>query len=176
MRPDSDAAEAYFKRFQRSKAVFVVGLACGFRFGDLVSLRWSSIDFTSNGGIVTITTKKTGASVTLPMSNFVRDALRACLGCHDEFVFVAESGAPYDRSTLRRYFSKTKKIAGIARRFRWHDMRHCFGTKLARSNAVAATTIRDAMGHRSVRTSERYARRERVTRRRRRHEPDSNPP
>lgn len=87
--------------------MFIVALDAGLRYGDLVHLKWSSIDF-SNGGMITVDVRKTGARVTLPMSDLVRWALRACAGQHDDYVFVTERGLPYDRSTLRRYFAKAK--------------------------------------------------------------------
>lgn len=49
------------------------------------------------------------------------------------------------------------EIAGIKRRFRFHDQRHTFASILA-TNGINAFTLRDLLGHTSTRTTERYAR------------------
>jgi site-specific recombinase XerD len=60
-------------------------------------------------------------------------------------------------STIKRYFKTAKAIAGITRRFRFHDQRHTFARTLA-SNGINSFTLRDLFGHTSTRTTERYAR------------------
>jgi site-specific recombinase XerD len=50
-----------------------------------------------------------------------------------------------------------KAIAGIARRFRFHDQRHTFASTLA-SKGINSFTLRDLLGHTSTRTTERYPR------------------
>ena len=56
-----------------------------------------------------------------------------------------------------RYFKIAKAIAGITRRFRFHDQRHTFASILA-TKGINAFTLRDLLGHTSTRTTERYAR------------------
>src|ERR1019366_602818 len=50
-----------------------------------------------------------------------------------------------------------KALAGITRRLRLHDLRHTFASRLA-SRGVGLQIIAKALGHRSTRMTERYAR------------------
>jgi integrase len=70
---------------------------------------------------------------------------------------LTEAGQPYSVSTINRHFKKAKTIAGIVRRFRFHDLRHSFASLLA-SRGVSIQVIAKALGHSSPSTSERYAR------------------
>jgi integrase len=56
-----------------------------------------------------------------------------------------------------RYFALAKKLAGITRRFRFHDLRHSFASR----HAAAGTPlqiIQKMMGHASIKMTERYSR------------------
>jgi len=157
MRPEGDAARTYFERFRSSKPLFVVALETGLRRSDLLSLRWSSVDF--QGGWIRVTTHKTKEEVTIPISTACRQALLECRNrpVVSDRVFLEESGAPLSETRIRRHFAIAKEIADIARRFRFHDLRHTFASTLA-SRGVSLQVIAKALGHASVKMSERYAR------------------
>jgi integrase len=72
-------------------------------------------------------------------------------------MFLTEDGQPYSVSTINRYFRKAKELAGITRRFRFHDLRHSFASLLA-SKGVSIQVIAKALGHSSSSMAERYAR------------------
>jgi len=74
-----------------------------------------------------------------------------------EYVLLTPDGRPYAESTIKRYFKTAKAIAGITRRFRFHDQRHTFASTLA-SKGINSFTLRDLLGHTSTRTTERCAR------------------
>jgi integrase len=63
----------------------------------------------------------------------------------------------YLHHVLRRHFAKAKQLAGLHRRFRFHDLRHTSGSKMA-SAGVPLQIIAKVLGHSSVAMSERYAR------------------
>lgn len=151
----STALEFHFERFRASKPLFVVALETGLRRGDLLGLKWSHV----KGDQIQLLMKKTRKFVEIPLSTACRQALEECrsksiLG---ENVFLTDTGQPYPVATIRRYFALAKTIAGIKRRFRFHDLRHTFGSTLA-SRGVSIQVIAKAMGHSSVRVTERYAR------------------
>ena len=73
-----------------------------------------------------------------------------------EYVFATDEGRPYSEATLRRYFALANKLAGITRRCRLNDLRHTFASNLA-SEGMSLLEIRHALGHTTVRMSERYA-------------------
>jgi integrase len=63
----------------------------------------------------------------------VRAALDKCRKRQimSEYVPLTPDGRPYAESTIKRYFKTAKAIAGITRRFRFHDQRHTFASTLA---------------------------------------------
>ena len=157
LRPDGPAAAVYFERFRSSKPLFVVALETGFRRSDLLNLRWSSVDF--QGGWIRVTTEKTKEEVTIPISAACRQALLECRNRRivSDCVFLEGNGKSLSETRVRRHFAIAKELAGITRRFRFHDLRHTFASTLA-SRGVSLQVIAKALGHASVKMSERYAR------------------
>ena len=146
-----------FERYQWSKPLFILALYTGLRRSDLRLLKWTSVDL--NTGIIRLVMRKTKRPVLLPIVTKVRTALDACRKrtVMSEYVLLTPEGKPYSESTIKRYFKIAKAIAGITRRFRFHDQRHTFASVLA-SNGINSFTLRDLLGHTSTRTTERYAR------------------
>jgi integrase len=158
MRSDSEAADAYFLRFRKSKQLFLAALRTGLRSGDLLRLRWAEVQKKEGEFVmISLTMRKTSKACHIPLSADLREVLKDCAGDHPVFVFVQPDGQPYAKKTMQRYFSKAKKIAGIERRLRIHDLRHSFGSRLA-GEGVNLLVIRDVLGHSSVAVTERYSR------------------
>jgi integrase len=171
LRPDGEAAGCLFERFRELRPLFVVALETGLRKGDLLALRWSSVDL--KNGWLRVAMGKTQEEALIPLSRLCRAALEECRTrvVGHEFVFVSE-GAPRRKAGVRalapqwrrvpevrvlRAFETAKKLAGITRRFRFHDLRHTFASTLA-SQGVSLQVIAKALGHTTTRMSERYAR------------------
>jgi integrase len=159
MRDDSDAAHAYFLRFNASKDLFVTALETGIRSGDLRALARRNVDFEE--GWIRFIQQKTGREVVIPISRECRLALEHALAGRDvgpdDTVFVTENGVPYSVSTMQRNFKMAKRLAGITRRFRVHDLRHTYGCDLATAG-LPLRFIGKVMGHTDSATTERYAR------------------
>src|SRR5208337_3967409 len=67
----------------------------------------------------------------------------------DELVFPSKAGTVLDPSNLfHYYFLPCLEHAGL-RRFRFHDLRHTFGSLLIQDDASLAY-VRDQMGHSSI--------------------------
>ncbi len=149
------AIDFHFARFRAARPIFVVALETGLRRGDLLALKWSHVQTDH----VQLLMRKTKRFVEIPVSSACRTAFGECRGRSivGEQVFLTDSGQPYSVTTIRRYFDLAKAIAGIKRRFRFHDLRHTFGSTLA-SRGVSIQVIAKAMGHSTVRVTERYAR------------------
>jgi len=163
MRSDSDAAHAYFLRFNASKDLFVVALETGIRSGDLRGLARRHVDFEE--GWIRFVQRKTAKEVVIPISRACRVALEHALANRDagpdDPVFVTETGVPYSVSTMQRHFKVAKRIAGISRRLRVHDLRHSFGCSLATAG-LPLRFIGKVMGHTNSATTECYARPDQV--------------
>jgi len=159
MRDDSNAAHAYFLRFNASKDLFVVALETGIRSGDLRALARRHVDFEE--GWIRFVQHKTGKEVVIPISDDCRAALQHALAGREigpgDPIFVTESGLPYSGSTMQRHFKIAKRLAGLNRRFRIHDLRHSFGCDLATAG-LPLRFIGKVMGHANSATTDRYAR------------------
>lgn len=83
---------------------------------------------------------------------------RAGLGINGHHpVFCTLAGAPLDDGYVRRLYKRLGVRAGIDKRVHPHGMRHTFAHELDREG-VPLTTIRDALGHSSTATTDRYLR------------------
>jgi len=160
MRDDSEAARFYFLRFRRSRLLFITALETGLRKnGDARALKVHSVKFADDW--ISLVQQKTRRQVVVPLSRACRAAIKEALAGRDagpdDYVFVTEFGAPYSESTINRYFKIAKKIAGITRRLRFHDLRHTFGSDLATAG-LPLPFIGKVMGHTNPATTARYAR------------------
>lgn len=158
LRGDSKAAGAYFARYCELREFFIVAVETGLRNrSDLRNLKWASVDF--HGGFIRVLMQKTQLEAEIPMSAACRAALLACRAKSivSEYVFVDVKGNRFSITRIRRVFQLAKKLAGINRRFRPHDLRHTFGCRLADHN-ISLQKIAKALGHTTTRMAERYAR------------------
>jgi integrase len=154
--PAGEAALVYFDFFRATRPLFVVALETGLSRGDLLALRWQDVATSP----IRVKRHKTGVEAVIPISNAYQAALdEAKSQAHTgkDRVFVGPSGRPLCIDTLWRYFQIAKKLAGIDRRLRFHDLRHTFGSRLV-SAGVPLAMVAKAMGHKSIRMTERYAR------------------
>jgi integrase len=153
----SDFVTYAFARLQWSRPLFVLALYTGLRRSDLRLLKWENVDL--QAGVIRLIMRKTKRPVLLPIVPKVRAALDNCLKrtVMSEYVLLTPNGKPYSESTIKRYFKTAKAVAGITRRFRFHDQRHSFASTLA-SKGINSFTLRDLLGHASIVTTARYAR------------------
>jgi len=158
LRSDSKAAGAYYDRFRDLREFFIVAIETGLRNrSDLRNLKWTSVDF--HGGFIRVFMQKTQLEAEIPMSAACRAALvaRRAKSASGAYVFVDGKGKRFSLTRIRRVFVLAKKLAGITRRFRPHDLRHTFGCRLADRN-IGLQKIAKALGHTTTRMAERYAR------------------
>jgi integrase len=148
---------AYHDELMReAKPFFVVAAHTGLALSDLLTLRWSDLDLERR--VLVRERNKTGITATVPLNDAVVAALQEVRTrpiVSAEYVFVTRAAMPYSRTTVKRYFVQAKKLGKITKRFRFHDLRHAFLTRLA-SRGLGAFLIQKAAGHANVRTSQRY--------------------
>ena len=70
------------------------------------------------------------------------------------FIFCTENNRPHHKQKVHRFFKEALKKAGI-NDFRFHDLRHCYGTWLADSGADIYTIAR-LLGLKDIRMATRY--------------------
>ena len=150
---------------QDAEAVRVAAYT-GLRLGELLALRWRDVDFA--GASLTISRAlsagvegppKSGRIRQVPLSDQAAAALerlsrRKHFTEEAELVFCSVLGRQLDGSALRRRFKRARDSAGL-RPLRWHDLRHTFGSVLVAAG-IDLASVKDAMGHSRITTTERY--------------------
>lgn len=139
----------------------------GLRLGELLALHWSDVDWSGYALNVSRafsagqeTSPKSGKVRRVPLPDQAMVALeqlsqRVDFTKPDELVFCnVVTGRALDGSALRRRFKEAQAVAGV-HPMRWHDLRHTYGSLLAASGEELVT-IKSAMGHANISTTEVY--------------------
>ena len=119
--------------------IIVFALHTGMRRGEILKLQWSHVDLARR--TLTILEQKNGARDTLPVNETAMEILQARAAARTSsaaFVFV--NGADHQRNArnLLRAFYPAMRKAGITR-FRFHDLRHTFATRLIQAGVDVYT-------------------------------------
>jgi integrase len=139
--------------------------ASGMRLKECVTLRWSEVNF---GTKQIVKTGKGGRRIVFPITDTIREILFPLQGLHADFVFtyVAIHGNkrlgiirgqryPLSYNGTKSAWQKMRSDAGL-KDFRFHDLRHDFGTKLLRDNGNLKL-VQKAMNHADIKSTLRYA-------------------
>jgi integrase len=118
-----------------------------------IDLVWEHIDLDTR--LATVPRTKNGDAVHVPLN---ADAIKALMifrsrgDCTGRVVRNA-AGKPLNYPT--QWFVPAVRAAGI-KNFRWHDLRHCFASRL-RQTGVPLGNIAELLGHRGLAMTRRYA-------------------
>jgi integrase len=149
----------------------------GLRVGELRALRWRDIDFTGqavrvsrnrptshpSGELDQAPKSGRGRSVPITPAAFLALERISKLGYPvgpEDFVFATEGAGPVDGARLRHALYRGLEAAGLGylrtkpNPFRWHDLRHTFGTMAVR--VFPLTDVQAYMGHSNIQTTMRY--------------------
>lgn len=138
-----------------------VALRTGLRFGELIALEWSDIDF--NGRQITVRQSfsrgKLGSTKSnkiryVPMLEEVYQILQA-RSKKDTFVFSQDNGSPCNPMLCLRYLHKSCRESGL-RKIGWHTFRHTFASHLTQIG-VSVNVVKELLGHSDIRTTMRYS-------------------
>ena len=155
--------------------LFLMALRAGLRKGELIAVRWGDIQFgvsedDCNRYILVqrnfvrgkFTTPKSKKSRRVDLSRELRSTLlrlrdermleafvKGKTSVADDLVFRSKAGSVIDQSNLsRNHFLPCLEHAGL-RRFRFHDLRHTFGSLLIQDGA-SLTYVKEQMGHSTI--------------------------
>ncbi len=129
----------------------------GMRRGEILGLKWSWVDFARGCIRLPADATKNGKPRTVPMNQVVRKVLgashRGGTVKPDELVFKN----PRTRGSLSDVKKSFRAACDDAKLedFRFHDLRHTFGTRLADTGADPFV-IAEVMGHSDLRMTKRY--------------------
>ena len=151
--PDRPLTNAEEARLLAEAADYLVGpiqfsLLTGLRKNNVFTLDWSQIDMQARAMTLLV---KGGKLLRLPLSD---DAflLLANLGPVDAGPVFTRNGKPI--GSWKTAWKGALRRAGIWG-FRWHDLRHTFGSRLV-ANGVDISAVQDLMGHADITTTRRY--------------------
>lgn len=136
----------------------------GLRQGELRALRWRDV----GERVVTVSRAVSAEQVTGTKGGRVRHVPLVPKAAHalarlkqrddftapGELVFCNWRGRPLDKSALVARFKRARDAAGL-RPLRFHDLRHTYGSLLAQAG-VDVLSIKNAMGHSDLQTTQRY--------------------
>jgi integrase len=149
-----DLSEVVFA--DRLRPMILLSLNTGLRRGELFNLKWADIDFTNSNLTVHGFNTKSGTTRHVPLNDEAIWALREWQRADREIDGIVFPGKISDRlNNVRRSWGAILDAAGIAR-FRWHDMRHTFASRLV-MGGVDLNTVRELLGHSDYKMTLRYA-------------------
>jgi integrase len=163
----TDEAAARGDEDRQDAELVRVAAYTGLRRGELVALLWRDVDFQRrklvvcravSGGVETSSTKSRRARE-VPLADQAAGALarlsqRGDFTSVDDYVFCSRLGRRLDGSALRRRVDRARDAAGL-RALRFHDLRHTYGSLLV-AGGVDLASVKAAMGHSRITTTERY--------------------
>jgi len=144
-------------------SMVVIALGLGLRKREQLNLRRDQVDFSRNVVIASRTKGRRNREIPMDvLDSRIKDVLQIL--CRnkkaDEFVFVnPRTGNPY--TDIKRAFG-TVCLKAKVNDLEWHDLRATFCTRLALAG-YDAFTIKAIMGHKDMKTTERYIRANRLT-------------
>jgi integrase len=152
---------------EQDAAILLTAAFTGLRRGELIALRWRSVEFTratirvvASYSERSLSTPKSGRARSVPMAPLVAEALaRLASRGHDDqgddLVFPGSFGEYLDGSALYRRYKLALRRAGL-RPLRFHDLRHTFGTQVISNPAVSILQLKAWMGHQDIDTTMKY--------------------
>lgn len=157
-------------------AMWLTGLMCGLRPGEISGLRWSCVDIDGDDPHLLVSERaneinkryvgqaepKTSRKGGIGLHSLVVAALRQhraelhMLGRYDRagFVFCTRNGTPISISNLRRAFKRLCERAGIDGDWTTYELRHSFVSHVA--DKLDLAHVADMVGHSNTRTTEGY--------------------
>jgi len=149
--------ERLFKACKASKwnklyLLVLMAITTGARRGELLSLRWNSLDIDKQTAYVL--TSKNGEPKVLPLTQSVIKELQRFSLNDGSLIFTSEIKT--DRPYI--FFKQWKRVREEAELidFRFHDLRHTTASYLAQ-NGATLLEIADVLGHKQIEVTKRYA-------------------
>jgi integrase len=134
--------------------VITIALHTGMRQGEILNLRWENIDLFKKTIVITKTKNKEPR--TIPMNQTIIILLRdkSKVMSMSGYVFTTQGRKMKFRNLVKSFHLALKKAE--VQRFRFHDLRHTFATRLVQSG-VDLYSVAKLLGHKDIKTTQRYA-------------------
>ena len=130
----------------------LLSMNTGLRYGELAGLEWAAVDLLARNLTVTGSTSKGAKTRHIPLNDEACSVLKRW-GIRSGLVFSNSDGSGI--KSVKTAWGKILKDAKIVK-FRWHDLRHSFASKLVQ-RGVDLAVVRDLLGHGDFALTLRYA-------------------
>jgi integrase len=138
------------ERYIYLKEMVIVALNTGFRLGNIRNLKWSNINLEFR--FIELLENKGNKHIKIYMNDTLFE-LFSNKKRESEYIWINPyTNKPYFK--IYNTWNNVKKIADLEN-FRFHDLRHTVGTRLAKTG-VAPTVIKEILAHSSIQTTMRY--------------------
>ncbi|MEG2183335.1 MAG: tyrosine-type recombinase/integrase [Cloacibacillus sp.] len=135
----------------------MTALYSGIRWGSLITLRWSSLDLIHGSIYLEADDTKSEDMQSIPISGVLLPVLdkwkKELPSASGDLVFPAPKGGLFYNVNDAWY--ELLSDSGLGH-LRWHDLRHTFASQLVIAG-VPLNTVRELLGHKSIKTTLRYA-------------------
>ncbi len=137
------------------KSIVIIALNTGMRKGEILSLKWQDIDIKEK--FITLTDTKNREKRYVPINETVIDTLiRLDKNPNSEYLFPGINNSSHiDESYISHKFKGIVNKLGI-KDFRFHDLRHCFASKLV-MRGIPLNTVQELLGHKDYKMTQRYS-------------------
>lgn len=136
------------------KRAFLFACFCGLRLSDVCALQWGNITHENGIYSVSLTMKKTGRPITVPLSKEALKWLPVREGWESDNDNVFSFAA--NLTFVGRCLRKWAKDAGITKHVTFHKARHTFATMMLTLGADLYT-VSKLLGHTDITTTQIYA-------------------
>lgn len=143
------------KRLEKVRDLFVFSCFCGLAYIDVKELMETDIVQGDDGHLWIDTRRiKTGAQVNVRLLNVPLSIIKkySGQGCNGKIFDIPSNQKVND------YLKEIAAICGIDKRVTHHLARHTFATTVTLSNGVPLETVSKMLGHKTIRTTQIYAR------------------
>ena len=130
----------------------LLAITTGARKGELVNLRWSTVDLDKQTAFVSTT--KNGQPKVLPLTDSVVVELQKLTQQDDSLIFNSEITVDSPFCFYKQW--KKALLSADIENFRFHDLRHTTASYLAQSGA-SLLEIADVLGHKQISMTARYS-------------------
>ncbi len=144
-------------RCQVAAAALALLAVTGARKNEVLRARWEHVDM--ERAVLTVPRAKGGRTRYVPLSGYALGILRlqaSRMVAGNPHVFPSRARAGKSLEDVRRVWERVKKLAGLPRVLRIHDLRHSFASALA-NQGIPLNEIGVVLGHSQLSTTARYA-------------------
>ncbi len=138
------------------KPIVMTALNTGMRLGEILNLTWGRVHIQNViDPYIEVTMTKNNETRYVPLNDTVVELLNGLQSrsTHSDFVFLSSKNKRL--KSVRKPFAQALRKSGILD-FRFHDLRHTFASHFV-MNGGDLLTLKEILGHHSMKMVERYA-------------------